>query len=75
MEASDSQVGALRTRLADSLMQKKEALGEDSGTSLAQYGADGRGAWRAACMFFYHKIVSCTIRMTEPQKRPTWYDP
>ncbi|CAM9672391.1 unnamed protein product [Scytosiphon promiscuus] len=36
MEASDAQVGALRTRLLDSVVQKREVLGEASSTELVQ---------------------------------------
>ncbi|CAM9900293.1 unnamed protein product, partial [Hapterophycus canaliculatus] len=43
MEASDAQVGALRTRLLDSVVQKREVLGEASKTELVQ--SDG-GATR-----------------------------
>ncbi|CAM9245517.1 unnamed protein product [Ectocarpus sp. 12 AP-2014] len=42
MEASDAQVGLLRTRLLDSVQQKKEVLGEVSKAELVAGG--GRGA-------------------------------
>lgn len=41
MEASDAQVGSLRTRLLDSVAQKREVLGEASSTELVQ--SDGGG--------------------------------
>ena len=45
MEASDAQVASLRTRLLDSVEQKKEVLGEVSSTTeIVRDGADGAGA-------------------------------
>lgn len=41
MEASDAQVGALRTRLLDSVVQKREVLGEASTTELVQSDSGG----------------------------------
>eukprot|EP00752_Nemacystus_decipiens_P012767 g11307.t1 len=44
MEASDAQVGSLRTRLLDSVAQKREVLGEAPSTELVR--SDGGGAKR-----------------------------
>lgn len=50
MEASDAQVGSLRTRLLDSVAEKREVLGEASSTELVR--SDGGSECRrlAVCV-------------------------
>ena len=55
MEASDAQVGSLRTRLLDSVAQKREVLGEESSTQLVRSSGGGASGlclrdWPANCL-------------------------
>ena len=45
MEASDAQVGSLRTRLLDSVAQKREVLGEAASTELVPSDGGRGGCW------------------------------